>query len=109
MNKLQILPLLLAFAAAIFTTSCKDAKVPYAQNDVLETPKLSDVKIEGAIGKKMDTFFRERVFSDYAKREIFGEAESAFENPQDDAKKVVGLWQGEFWGKLAISGSRVAQ
>lgn len=109
MNKLQILPSLLAFAAAVFTTSCKDAKVPYAQNDVLETPKLSDVKIEGAIGKKMDTFFRERVFSDYAKREIFGEAESAFENPQDDAKKVVGLWQGEFWGKLAISGSRVAQ
>ena len=109
MSKLQILPSLLFSAAAVFTASCKDAKVPYAQNDVLETPKLSDVKIEGAIGKKMDTFFRERVFSDYAKKEIFGEAESAFENPQDDAKKVVGVWQGEFWGKLAISGSRVAQ
>lgn len=102
---------LLAFAltAAFCSVSCKENKVSYVQNDVLEVPRLADVKIEGPIGGKMDTFFGERVFSDYAKKEIFGEAESAFKNPQDDAQKVVGLWQGEFWGKLAISGSRVAE
>lgn len=109
MKKLQLIQSAFFSAAVIFVSACKDAKIPYAQNDKLEVPQLSDVKIKGAIGKKMDTFFGERVFSDYAKMEIFGEAESAFENPQDDAKKVVGFWQGEFWGKLAISGSRVAQ
>ncbi len=84
-------------------------KVPYAKSDILKVSELQDVKIKGPIGEKMENFFQNRIFSAYAKKEIFGEAESAFTNPQDDITGVVGLWQGEFWGKLAISAARVCR
>lgn len=79
----------------------------YEKPNAVEVPELQNVKIKGPIGEKMNTFFQNRIFSDCGKYEVFAEAERAFTNPQDDAKKAVGVWQGEFWGKLAISASRV--
>ena len=67
---------------------------------------LADIHITGKTGKLLDTFFYERVLSDYAKEVIFPEAESAFETKYDGST-VVGVWQGEFWGKLMISACRV--
>ncbi|MBR0457714.1 MAG: glycoside hydrolase family 127 protein [Victivallales bacterium] len=63
----------------------------------------------GKIAERMETFFRERVFSDFAKTEILGEAEEAFRTKKDDETGVVGVWQGEFWGKWIISAVRAAE
>lgn len=73
---------------------------------MINKTSLSYVHINGKIGTLTDTFFKERVLSDFAKAVIFGEAESAFVTKFDDST-VVGLWQGEFWGKLMISACRV--
>lgn len=75
----------------------------------MEQPALSDVKLKGYAGEKMDLFFKNRVFSDFAKNEVFGEAEEAFRAKADDRLGCVGYWQGEFWGKLAISASGVCE
>ena len=44
MKKLQLIQSAFFSAAVIFVSACKDAKIPYAQNDKLEVPQLSDVK-----------------------------------------------------------------
>ena len=56
----------------------------------MEQPALSDVKLKGYAGEKMDLFFKNRVFSDFAKNEVFGEAEEAFRAKADDRLGCVG-------------------
>ena len=75
---------------------------------MISKTSLSHVHINGKIGTLTDTFFKERVLSDFAKEVIFSEAESAFVTKYDDST-LVGWWQGEFWGKLMISACRVYQ
>ena len=76
--------------------------------------RLRDVRLQGAPGRKLDAFVRARITGDFAQREIFGEARSAFVQRNDDEKPVGGkqgvggLWRGEFWGKLMLSAARVA-
>ncbi len=105
MNKL--IPFI--FAVAVLLQGCGSGygvKTSDAVTDKHQAPRVADVKIKGEVGKKIDTFLRERVQSDFAKNDIFAEAEYAFINPQDDSDKAVGHWRGEFWGKLAISAAR---
>ena len=53
-------------------------------------------RLGGKIAERMETFFHERIFSDFAKTAILGEAEEAFRTKHDDETGVVGIWQGEF-------------
>lgn len=66
------------------------------------------VRLEGWVGKKMNRFFQERIFSAFAREVVFGEARAAFAMKMDDASGVGGYWQGEFWGKLMMGAARVA-
>lgn len=68
--------------------------------------KIGATHFTGKIDEYVSEFFNNRVLSDFAKNEIFAEAEDALKNPRDDGT-IVGEWSGEFWGKLEISGCRV--
>ncbi|MBQ7649377.1 MAG: glycoside hydrolase family 127 protein, partial [Victivallales bacterium] len=68
-----------------------------------------EYRLQGKIAERMETFFQERIFSDFAKTTILGEAENAFRTKMDDEKLVLGIWQGEFWGKWIISAVRAAE
>ena len=76
--------------------------------DALHPCSPDAVRLEGWIGKKMDRFFQERIFSSFAREVVFGEARAAFAMKMDDASGVGGYWQGEFWGKLMMGAARVA-
>lgn len=93
--------------SAILQGCTNPVKTTDATLDKLHAPQPADVKLKGAIGKKIDTFIQERVLSQHAKEAIFDEAERAFWNPIDDQLGTAGEWRGEFWGKLAISAARV--
>jgi len=79
-----------------------------AVKNKLNPPSLSNLSLMGPIGKQMDIFLYERVLSDFAKQEIYGETEEKFRLREDD-KHAVGMWRGEFWGKWVISACRVCQ
>lgn len=70
--------------------------------------ELGEFALGGSIGKRIDKYFGYRVLSDFARDEVFAEAERQFELQNDD-ELAVGYWRGEFWGKLAISGARVCR
>ena len=83
---------------------------PAADANVLTPVGLGGVKVLGHVGEMQARFFRERIFSDFAREEIWKEAREAFERPDDDVfNKPAGMWKGEFWGKLMISACRVAE
>ena len=95
-------------SVAILQGCCNNiVKTTDTNSDKLQAPQPADVKIKGPIGKKIDTFINERILSDFAKENIFPEAERAFSHPIDDELVTIGEWRGEFWGKLAISASRI--
>lgn len=66
-------------------------------------------RCDGFIEDAWRVFSRNRIFSDYARNVICREAEDAFFNKLDDSSGVIGIWQGEYWGKWAISAARAAQ
>lgn len=76
--------------------------VEYAVTNKIEAAKLGECRFEGKIAEKLENVIRERMNTEHARRDIFGEAEAAFELCADDANAPVGLWHGEFWGKLMI-------
>jgi DUF1680 family protein len=70
---------------------------------LLLTP-LSDARLEGRVGGKLDAVLRARILSRHARTEILGEAVEAFRTRVDDRLRPgSGLWQGEFWGKWMLS------
>ena len=78
--------------------------------DALQPPNLKDVRVNGPIGAKFDRFMHERCLSKKACEVIVGEAREAFAKPDDDVfRSPLGMWKGEFWGKLMISAARVAE
>ncbi len=79
--------------------------VDYKVNNSFNTTPMNSVKILGSIGEQMNTFFENRILSDFAKREIFGEATRVFAERRDD-ETGIGYWRGEFWGKQAMSAAR---
>ena len=80
----------------------------YTIQNLLTSVPLENIQIEGKIGTLMQTFFTERVLSDFAQNTIYKETEDAFRR-QEDEQGVIGIWQGEFWGKWIISAARVCR
>jgi len=76
--------------------------------DALACARLADVRLKGFVAHKADDVIRERITSDFARREIVGEARRAFEERSDDRAGGYGLWRGEFWGKLMLAAARAA-
>lgn len=74
-----------------------------------EALPLGLTRLTGPIGQRMGCFLDHRVRSDHAWDVVFREAEDAFRNKVDDQNGVVGLWQGEFWGKLIIGAVQVCE
>ena len=97
--------LLLAFASS---GAVGDA-VPPAVTNRLRLAALSDVRLGGYSGRKLDDIIERRMVSDFARREIFGEAYRAFAERSDDRQWGCGLWRGEFWGKHMLASSRAAR
>ncbi len=79
--------------------------IDYKINNTHHTTPLNSIKILGSVGKQMDDYLENRILSDFAQKEIFGEATRVFGERRDD-ETGVGYWRGEFWGKQAISGAR---
>ena len=102
---------LLGFAVpcAAGTGVAASAPVPAAVQDALVPARLGDVRVGGFVGRLQDRLFARRVLSDYAMEAVWKEARDAFAHPDDDVfYGGVGMWKGEFWGKLMISACRVA-
>ena len=99
------------FAAAVLTAvSCYSKSGEYKLADMLFSPEQRSTRLQGKIGEKADRFFYHRCWGPEARNVVFSEAEFAFTHPDDDVfNSPVGMWKGEFWGKLAISGARVAE
>ncbi len=81
-------------------------KINYKACNIAEPSQLSDTGILGVIGEKLDRVIEKRLSGEYAQKEVFGEAESAFVNCTDGDKAPIGSFQGEFWGKQMISACR---
>ncbi len=81
-------------------------KVEYKVKNIYEPSHLSESKLAGFIGEKLDRVIYQRLTGEYAQNEVFGEAESAFVTCADDDKAPIGIFQGEFWGKQMISACR---
>ena len=82
--------------------------VDYKVQNVVNPIPMENIRFGGAIAKQAETFFRERIRSDYARSEVYGETEKQFSIRNDD-EFPVGFWRGEFWGKWVISACRVAR
>ncbi len=80
--------------------------IPYVKDD-LTVSCLSDTHFCGEIGEFFDRFISNRITGDLAVREILRETEETFETKIDDQNMPIGMWQGEFWGKLVLSMCRV--
>ena len=76
--------------------------------DVMTTPALKDVRLEGPLAEKANTFFHRRIVDPVGRENIFEEARRAFVLRDDDERPWDGQWRGEFWGKSMISAARVA-
>ncbi|MBR4652522.1 MAG: glycoside hydrolase family 127 protein [Kiritimatiellae bacterium] len=75
----------------------------------LAVPQPGDVVVHGRVRELQDRLFENRIFSDYARDCIWKEARDAFAHPDDDIFQApIGMWKGEYWGKLMISACRVA-
>lgn len=68
-----------------------------------------DIRLAGAIGALFDRFIENRITGDFAVNVVLKEAEDAFFENVDDKDAPLGLWRGEFWGKLMIGACRVAK
>ena len=93
----------------------RDAACAASARDALLPAADGDARLLGPVGAKLDRLVDHRVRSDFAKTVVFPEARSAFEKPDDDIfnkrpelKRPLGMWKGEFWGKLMISACRMA-
>ena len=83
-------------------------KVGYRVQNVVSTPKLSNVRLDGEIGARFDRFCHERISGQFAMNEILREAEECFRDKYDD-EFCAGKWRGEFWGKQILSAVRVCR
>lgn len=80
--------------------------ISYKVKNKIDFTPIGNTHFSEFIGNYFNRFFENRVLSDFAKTKIFGEAETALREPHDD-DTIVGMWSGEFWGKLEISACRV--
>ena len=83
-------------------------KVGYRVKNIIRTPYLSDISLDGEIGARLDRFCYERISGKFAIDEILREAEECFRDKFDD-EFCAGKWRGEFWGKQILSAVRVCR
>ena len=83
--------------------------INYKINNALKKAALGDVRLRGYVGEHTEHFINTRTLSDYGKNEVYPEAEGAFVSKVDDELGAFGIWQGEYWGKWAISTARSAR
>ncbi len=81
----------------------------YKKENAVFCASQADVHFNGECGFLFDRFIFNRVTSKFAIEKILKEAEDAFERKSDIINPYVGMWQGEFWGKLMISGCRTCR
>ena len=101
--------LIVAAALAAFDLLGGDVRVGTARRDACSPGDLADVCLGGFVGRKLDDIVRERMTSEFARREIVGEARRAYEKRDDDRPGGYGYWRGEFWGKLMLGGAQAAR
>ena len=77
--------------------------------NTFEPAAYNKVNFCGDVADLFNRFIENRITSEFAVNEILKEAEDAFFERVDDKNPPLGLWRGEFWGKLIISASRVAK
>ena len=107
--KCSVLMLVGAMALGAGGVSLAETPAKQGLKDALVSVRPGDVKVTGFVGSVQDRFFGGRIFSDFARNEIWKEATDAFAHPDDDVfNHGIGMWKGEFWGKLMISACRVA-
>lgn len=83
-------------------------KVGYRVQNVVSTPNLSNIRLDGEIGARFDRFCHERISGQFAMNEVLREAEECFRDQYDD-EFCAGKWRGEFWGKQILSAVRVCR
>ena len=81
--------------------------IKYKSPSAVNVPPVKDTQICGKIGEKFNKVIFERATSDDAHNLVFAEAESAFAAADDGELAPVGLWKGEFWGKLMLGACRI--
>ena len=81
----------------------------YRITDRIRPFPLSSVRLTGKIGELAERLFDRRIVSDYAKNVVYRETIDAYRDRIDDADRVIGLWQGEYWGKWVIGAVRAAR
>lgn len=99
---------LMLMTVAVFVAGYGRATVAPARTDALTPVDLADVRLGGFAAAKLENVIRERMKSDFARREIVGEARRAYEERSDDSPGGYGYWRGEFWGKLMLGAARAA-
>lgn len=85
-----------------------DYKVRCKASNIIQTPHLKDVALDGEIGARFDRFIYHRVSGDFAIDFILKEAEDCFRDKFDD-ERCFGMWRCEFWGKLILSAVRICR
>ena len=83
--------------------------IEYKVQDCRHEFQMGEVQLKGHIGELAERFFYHRVNSPEAREKVYRETIDAYRNKLDDSRKVIGIWQGEFWGKWVISAARVAK
>ncbi len=81
-------------------------KIPYTVKDKITSAELSHIALAGPVAEKMAQFFEQRILSEEARNEVYREAADAFHRQVDDEAGVIGIWQGEFWGKWMLGAIR---
>ncbi len=81
----------------------------YKAYPTVNIPPAKDAHFCGKIEEKFKKVICERAVSDSAQNLVFKEAEDAFFAACDGENAPVGLWQGEFWGKLTLGACRIFQ
>ena len=81
----------------------------YRIADRIRPLPLSSVKLTGKIGELATRLIDRRITSKYAKDVVYRETIDAYRNRIDDADRVIGIWQGEYWGKWVICAARAAR
>ena len=81
----------------------------YVFSDQITPLPMGSCTFNGAIAETMEKFFFHRINSSDARKKVYQETIDAYRNRIDDERKVIGFWQGEFWGKWVISAVRAAR
>ena len=67
------------------------------------------IHLTGKVGALIDRVIFHRINSGFARKTVYKETIDAFRNKIDDAAGVIGIWQGEYWGKWMIGAVRAAE